>query len=317
MRRSLRSRAPNNKVETASFELKGGLNLVDPPLEIPAGMLLAATNYELLPRGGYRRIDGFERSDGQPRPSDANYWILDFDAGGLGPELVTNGDFTGDASGWALGTGWAYGTNNLVATSATGNTTQSDVAVVDNATYQLSYTLSGYVDGSYALRLYNGSFAGDSTVRTANGTYTEDLTLNVASGAAASVRAVTVVDGTATIDDISVKKVTKYRIYANTLPDGTAHPAVIYQVISDVPFDSILGEDPGKNLARIQLTIIADSTASRIAVNDAIKTALKRYKGASGDVTILDARLDNVVDLPYDLETGETARVADYMIYYE
>ena len=107
------------------------------------------------------------------------------------------------------------------------------------------------------------------------------------------------------------------RIYANTLPDSTAHPAVIYQVISDVPFDSILGEDPGKNLARIQFTIIADSTASRIAVNDAIKTALKRYKGASGDVTILDARLDNVVDLPYDLETGETARVADYMIYYE
>ena len=107
------------------------------------------------------------------------------------------------------------------------------------------------------------------------------------------------------------------RIYANTLPDSTAHPAIIYQVISDVPFDSILGEDPGKNLARIQFTIIADSTASRIAVNDAIKNALKRFKGASGDVTILDSRLDNVVDLPYDIETGETARVADYMIYYE
>ena len=107
------------------------------------------------------------------------------------------------------------------------------------------------------------------------------------------------------------------RIYANTLPDSTAHPAIIYQVISDVPFDSILGEDPGKNLARIQFTIIADSTASRIAVNDAIKTALKRFKGASGDVTILDSRLDNVVDLPYDIETGETARVADYMIYFE
>ena len=58
MRRSYGSRSPNNKVETKSFELKGGLNLVDPPIEIPAGMVLAATNYELLPRGGYRRIDG-------------------------------------------------------------------------------------------------------------------------------------------------------------------------------------------------------------------------------------------------------------------
>ena len=68
-------------METDSFELKGGLNLVDPPIAIPDGMLLAATNYELLPRGGYRRIDGFERSDGQPRPSEASYWILNFDTG--------------------------------------------------------------------------------------------------------------------------------------------------------------------------------------------------------------------------------------------
>ena len=83
MRRSMRSRPANDKVETKSFELTGGLNLVDPPIEIPAGMLLAATNYELLPRGGYRRIDGFERSDGQSRPSSANYWILEFDTGTL------------------------------------------------------------------------------------------------------------------------------------------------------------------------------------------------------------------------------------------
>jgi len=64
-----------------SFTLDGGLNLVDPPINMPNGMLIAATNYELLPRGGYRRIDGFERSDGQPRPSDANNWILYFDTG--------------------------------------------------------------------------------------------------------------------------------------------------------------------------------------------------------------------------------------------
>jgi hypothetical protein len=83
MRRSMRSRKPNQKVDTDSFALDGGLNLVDPPLHMPDGMLLAATNYELLPRGGYRRIDGFERSDGQARPSDASYWILYFDTGDI------------------------------------------------------------------------------------------------------------------------------------------------------------------------------------------------------------------------------------------
>ena len=129
----------------------------------------------------------------------------------LGPELVTNGTFTGNADGWTLGTGWAYGTNNVVATAATGDVTQPISGLISGATYQASYTISGYVDGSYALRIYNGSFGVDATTRTANGTYTENLTLNVASGAAASVRVVTVVDGTATIDNISVVEVSRPR----------------------------------------------------------------------------------------------------------
>ena len=81
MRRSRLARSPRGAVETKSFDLEGGLNLVDTPMTIPPGMVLGATNYELLPRGGYRRVDGFERSDGQARPSEATYWILNFDAG--------------------------------------------------------------------------------------------------------------------------------------------------------------------------------------------------------------------------------------------
>ncbi len=32
----------------------------------------------------------------------------------LGPNLATNGTFTGSAAGWTLGNGWTYGTNNVV-----------------------------------------------------------------------------------------------------------------------------------------------------------------------------------------------------------
>ena len=78
MRRSTRSRRPNDKVKTKYFPLKGGLNLVDAPITMPPGMVLSAINYELLTRDGYRRIDGFERYDGQESPSDASYWILDY-----------------------------------------------------------------------------------------------------------------------------------------------------------------------------------------------------------------------------------------------
>jgi hypothetical protein len=34
----------------------------------------------------------------------------------LGPELITNGGFTGNADGWTLGTGWAYGDNDVTFT---------------------------------------------------------------------------------------------------------------------------------------------------------------------------------------------------------
>jgi len=83
MRGSTRRRRPANKVKTESFALKGGLNLVDAPLSLPPGMCLAISNFEALTKEGYRRIDGHERYDGQAKPSDASYWILDFDAGDI------------------------------------------------------------------------------------------------------------------------------------------------------------------------------------------------------------------------------------------
>ena len=48
----------------------GGMNNADPALDVPAERALIANNYELNTRGRFRRVDGFERFDGQPRPSD-------------------------------------------------------------------------------------------------------------------------------------------------------------------------------------------------------------------------------------------------------
>lgn len=97
MNRSKLRQRPRGKTKTKSFDLKGGLNLVDSPLSIPEGMCLAATNYELLPTDGYRRSDGFERFDGQGKPSEASYWILNYDAG---TTPVSEGDVvTGGTSG--------------------------------------------------------------------------------------------------------------------------------------------------------------------------------------------------------------------------
>jgi hypothetical protein len=39
-------------------------------------------------------------------------------------ELITNGTFTGSATGWTLGSGWAYGSNNVASTNATATLSQ-------------------------------------------------------------------------------------------------------------------------------------------------------------------------------------------------
>jgi hypothetical protein len=54
----------------------GGLDLVTPTLELQPGALRAAQNFECGVRGGYARIDGYERYDGHPSPSAAGYTIV-------------------------------------------------------------------------------------------------------------------------------------------------------------------------------------------------------------------------------------------------
>lgn len=96
MRRGRTKKKP--LVKTPYFSFDGGLNLVDPPLLTKDGMLLGVSNYELLVRGGYRRIDGIERYDGHSSPSEQGYWILNFDTGAIvepGVESIATGGTSG------------------------------------------------------------------------------------------------------------------------------------------------------------------------------------------------------------------------------
>tara|TARA_Y100000310_G_scaffold51684_1_gene47606 strand:+ start:15346 stop:17514 length:2169 start_codon:yes stop_codon:yes gene_type:complete len=82
--------------ETKFFAAGGGLDLITPAIEIPNGAVIAANNYEAHLRG-YQRVDGYERFDGQQKPSTASYWVLNFDAGSA---AVNEGDtVTGETSG--------------------------------------------------------------------------------------------------------------------------------------------------------------------------------------------------------------------------
>ena len=53
----------------AQIVLQGGLDLETPALTVSPGRMLACKNFEVNTLGGYTRIEGYERFDGQPQPS--------------------------------------------------------------------------------------------------------------------------------------------------------------------------------------------------------------------------------------------------------
>lgn len=64
------------QVQYDLITLAGGLDLVTPTLSLPPGVARDAVNFEVSVLGGYTRIAGYERYDGQPNPSDALYNLI-------------------------------------------------------------------------------------------------------------------------------------------------------------------------------------------------------------------------------------------------
>ena len=90
-----RVRRNRNVTRTSYFPLEGGLDVVTPAISIRPGFALGMLNFEPWYQGGYRRIPGYERYDGRPKPSDAVFEGFEVsDASGLS----LGGTVTGDAS---------------------------------------------------------------------------------------------------------------------------------------------------------------------------------------------------------------------------
>lgn len=80
------------------FPFVGGLDTAGQRSMVPPGMVQASSNYEADVQGGYRRIGGFERYDGRPRPSDSTYSALNLTTT-PNPLLVVGVAVNGQTSG--------------------------------------------------------------------------------------------------------------------------------------------------------------------------------------------------------------------------
>ncbi len=136
---------------TFSFPLIGGLDLTTPAATIQPGMVISSKNYEPDDEGGYRRMAGYERFDGRPSPSDAAYWIIDFDAG-TGSAPSPGDTIDGDNSS-------AAGTLHLVVT-------ESGSFGVDAAGYLVLYDVTGTFQDNEPLSESASAFA--TSASTAN-----------------------------------------------------------------------------------------------------------------------------------------------------
>lgn len=67
-------RLPQKQVST--INLKGGLDLASTLLNISPGAAISLVNFEPELEGGYRRVNGYERTDGRAAPSDAVYYTV-------------------------------------------------------------------------------------------------------------------------------------------------------------------------------------------------------------------------------------------------
>jgi hypothetical protein len=77
----------------------GGLDLTTPSLRLQPGALRDVLNFEVAPFGGYSRVDGYERIDGRPSPSNATWIIVQLNVLAP-PDFSTDldADFTVDSS---------------------------------------------------------------------------------------------------------------------------------------------------------------------------------------------------------------------------
>jgi hypothetical protein len=143
-----------NQPKPEFFAFGGGWDQISSPLEIAPGRVVSAQNFEAaLPRG-YQRIKGYERLDGRPRPSDAQYACMDVTITGsiaVG-NTVTGG--TSAATGVVLAVVAASGSVSayIVITKIVG-TFQSGEAIKVAAVTQATSTSTANVDGASTAKL--------------------------------------------------------------------------------------------------------------------------------------------------------------------
>lgn len=100
--------------------------------------------------------------------------IPDVDFTDLETELITNGTFTGNATGWTLGTGWAYNSNNIRKTAGVSSSASQILPspTITTAIYKVTYAISNRTAGTLTPELTTGVTTYSGAAGSSNATLT-------------------------------------------------------------------------------------------------------------------------------------------------
>ena len=148
-----------SRLQSTYFAFEGGVNMVDPSLSLEPGELVAADNFEIDIRGRYRRIDGYERFDGQVLPSEVVFYRIPFTLGtardsvfnsafstAFDMQIPSTGDLVKGASSGAIGSILQVSIEDITGDSSAGSFSDSDAEgyvyfIVTSGTLQEGETL--------------------------------------------------------------------------------------------------------------------------------------------------------------------------------
>ena len=179
----------------------------------------------------------------------------------LGPELVTNGDFSNGSTGWALGTGWNVTTGSATFTGGNAGRLQQNNILTIGRMYRIQFntTITSQYVGLLSDSLVPQTLIGQSGYKVLYLTATSP-TFSIYAG----------VNANALMDNISVRE-----IYGNhaTQPITASRPTLIYENgMYGLRFDGI---DDYLNLPYMGL--YANGSASIVAARDALSQATDTY----------------------------------------
>ena len=148
-----------SRLQSTYFAFEGGVNMVDPSLSLEPGELVAADNFEIDIRGRYRRIDGYERFDGQVLPSEVVFYRIPFTLGtardsvfnsafstAFDMQIPSTGDLVKGATSGAIGSILQVSIEDITGDSSAGSFSDSDAEgyvyfIVTSGTLQEGETL--------------------------------------------------------------------------------------------------------------------------------------------------------------------------------